>query len=372
MKALKTSLICLLIAIFSFLFFACSKNIPLESLSFTKSEVNLFLGNSTYLQLQLSPDNANYYKIEFSSSRPEIATINQRGKVTSKSYGETIITAKVKDSDIKAECKVIVDDGQIFKIDVNTDYAITQYYQGQSFCPDGLAVTAYYESGKTKTLTQEQYQIFAPETLTSDTKITITYQDFTTSFDVTVLPDIETGITITKQPTKTSYYVGEKFDKSGMEVCLNYASGKTQIITDYSIQETINYDTIFIKITYGQFEAIQEISANAKIVIYDISLLQTAINNAKDGDSIMIREGTYNTSTGFTIPASKKIIIYGETQDTSINAYNTTLFAITDDNTNQCNITLARLTLTLAQGENISLITYPQSTPPTLVDVVYQ
>ena len=46
-----------------------------------------------------------------------------------------------------------------------------------------------------------------------------------------------TGIEVTKQP-KLKYYVGETFDKTGMEVVATYDDGTSEVITDYTVDKT--------------------------------------------------------------------------------------------------------------------------------------
>lgn len=45
-----------------------------------------------------------------------------------------------------------------------------------------------------------------------------------------------TGIRITNQPLKTTYTVGETFDKTGMVVTADYDDGTTEVITDYEVK----------------------------------------------------------------------------------------------------------------------------------------
>lgn len=45
-----------------------------------------------------------------------------------------------------------------------------------------------------------------------------------------------TGIEVTKEPTKNTYKVGEKFDKTGMVVVAKYSDGTSKEITNYTIE----------------------------------------------------------------------------------------------------------------------------------------
>ena len=61
-----------------------------------------------------------------------------------------------------------------------------------------------------------------------------TVKAFTTS---KITKNEPTSIEITNPPTKTSYYAGEDFDKTGMVVKAKYADGTSKEITDYTIKD---------------------------------------------------------------------------------------------------------------------------------------
>lgn len=63
-----------------------------------------------------------------------------------------------------------------------------------------------------------------------------TIKAFTVSNVISTLKDIK----ITKQPNKTTYEVGEDFDKEGMQVTANYNDGTSKVITDYEITNGTN------------------------------------------------------------------------------------------------------------------------------------
>ena len=371
MKIAKISFLSIIILFSSLFLFACGREkVPLESISFTKSEVELFLGNTTYLQLNFSPENANGYIVEWSSEDKTIASVNGRGQVTAKAYGNTTITAQIKNSDIKAECEIFVTDGNVFKIEVDSEYVKKEYYEGETFDPTNLVVTAFYESGVERQIPSTEYTISAPEILTENTAITINYQNYTSSFEVTVLPDFATALTITTNPSKLTYYVGESFDPTGMEVTILYASGRSKLVTDFSCDiAPFKYNSKGVIISYQNLSTAVEVTVRAKYIVEDYSTLQTIIDNAVDGDSIMLAEGFYNTSKTIILPADKNIIIYGQTNATQINAYNAPLFIISGS-TDTPKLTLANLTLNLAEGEDITLIQNPENIPINLIDVI--
>ena len=82
------------------------------------------------------------------------------------------------------------------------------------------------------------------------------------------------GIEITKPPLKTTYKVGEKFDKTGMEVTATYSDGTKEVITDYKIdREEIEEGQKTVLIYYTtetkEIEAIQDITVVKNITVED-------------------------------------------------------------------------------------------------------
>lgn len=74
------------------------------------------------------------------------------------------------------------------------------------------------------------------------------------------------SISITKEPDKTSYEEGEKFDKTGMIVTGTYSNGETKEITDYTIQngDNLKPDQKSVVIKYGEFTVEQKITVTEK------------------------------------------------------------------------------------------------------------
>jgi len=377
MKKLKIAMVCFLICLSSLLLFACGKTVPVESITLNRSSFEIFIGNETYIELKdYYPENSSTFEIVWTSSNNNVAEVNYRGKVYAKGYGQAVITATVKNTDIKAHCTVVVNDGYVYKLEVNHLNVKKFYNAGEKFDPSGLVVTAFYESGVEKTLNNTEYTIIAPEILTENTTITIQFEKQSYSFPITVTEEKPSKIKAELTSTKT-FNIGDNITKEYFNVFLIYTNGKTEKITDFTInQTTLTYGKNTIEISYTEpasqqtFTTSYEIEAKANHIISDITKLQQTINDANEGDSIMIKEGKYNITSSIEIPSSKKIIIFGETQNTIINSYNCPVFTITGDSTEK-NITIANLTLSLAQGENIDLISIPDGVKINIKDILF-
>lgn len=111
-----------------------------------------------------------------------------------------------------------------------------------------------------------------------------------------------TGIEITKAPTRTTYTVGEKFDKTGMIVKLVYSDGTKKETTDYKIANgeklEINQKSVLIHYTDGdrELEAIQEI---------------TVVQGTTDGNKTPTNTKKDNTQTDKEMPKTGLTSIMG-------------------------------------------------------------
>ena len=107
-----------------------------------------------------------------------------------------------------------------------------------------MVVTAVYSDNSKETVTDYTYMPTGSLTK-NDTKIKITYKDKTATVTITVKektpPVVEKTlerIEITKNPNKTEYEEGEKFDKTGMVVTAVYSDNSRETVTDYTYAPT--------------------------------------------------------------------------------------------------------------------------------------
>lgn len=83
------------------------KAIAATAVAINKTETSVYIGESETLTATVTPDNASDKTVTWSSSKPEIATVGEDGKVTGVELGTTTITATTTNG-ISASCKVTV------------------------------------------------------------------------------------------------------------------------------------------------------------------------------------------------------------------------------------------------------------------------
>ena len=126
---------------------------------------------------------------------------------------------------------VTVNTDAVKSIAVKTNPTKTSYYVGDTLNTSGLTLTATYNSGKTETVSSGF--TCSPTTLNTagQQTITVTYSGKTTTFTVTVNTDTVKSIAVKTNPTKTSYYVGDTLNTSGLTLTATYNSGKTETVS---------------------------------------------------------------------------------------------------------------------------------------------
>ena len=71
-----------------------NQNVEVTDISLNKNSLGLIIGNSDTLTANITPSNATNKSVTWSSSKPNIISVDNSGKVTAKAIGEAIITAK--------------------------------------------------------------------------------------------------------------------------------------------------------------------------------------------------------------------------------------------------------------------------------------
>ena len=80
--------------------------VPVESITLNKTSLSLIIGESSTINATVNPNDATDKTLTWSSSQTSVATVDQNGKVTAISIGNSIIT--VKAGNIEATCSVSV------------------------------------------------------------------------------------------------------------------------------------------------------------------------------------------------------------------------------------------------------------------------
>ncbi len=114
----------------------------IESISLSPATTTLSVGQEILLNATIAPANAKR-NLTWISSKPNVATIDNTGKVTAVANGTTTITCASTDNpSIKCTAQITVK--SVTAIEVNGTPAKTVYADGEKFNPAGLKISATY------------------------------------------------------------------------------------------------------------------------------------------------------------------------------------------------------------------------------------
>ena len=166
---------------------------------------------------------------------------------------------------------IMVVDLALEKIEVTTNPTKLNYLVGEKFDATGMVVSAVMNNGTKEVITDYSIDKKDKPLTLEDTSITITYQDKSVILAIVVSEAQLTKIEITTQPTKTSYYVGETFDPTGMVVTATYEDDSTEVVNNYTYDKTepLTLEDTLVTINFGGMTATLSITVEVK---YDVKI----------------------------------------------------------------------------------------------------
>ena len=215
---------------------------------------------------------------------------------SSATAGQKTITASYagKSTTFTVEVKAIVP----VSISIKKAPNKTEYFVGDSYDGTGLVVNVVYNNGTNKDITTGFTTSGFSSASAGKNTVTVSYEGFTATFDVTIKAVELTGIEIAKQPNKTTFNTGDELDTTGLVLTLKYNNGTTGT-TDkgYTVS---GYDTDTageqtITVTYQGFTATYKVTLNQSYADY------------KEVDAA-ISEANKKIATGFYTDASVEVL----------------------------------------------------------------
>ena len=187
----------------------------LGDISFENDFLTLYLGETDTLQVQLTPASAPYPTLLWQSSDTTVATVDQNGRITPITLGQTVITATTTTTDdglnLSASCTVYVR-AHVSSISLDKDSTILYLNETDTLTATVLPEFAYnkvvnWTSSDANVATVDQNGVVTAHAV-GNAIITATTTDGTSLSD-SCLVEVRayaTGITLDK--TQTSIYVG--------------------------------------------------------------------------------------------------------------------------------------------------------------------
>ena len=188
------------------------------------------LNGTVKLSANVMPSNATNKAVTWSSRNTSVATVSSDGTVKAVGYGTTVITATTVNG-LTSNCTINVKKEEVTSLTIATKPTKTNYYVGDTLNTAGLTLKAAYNNGTTQTITGG-FTCTPTALSTAGTQtVTVNYGGKTATFTVNVQDVTLSGIAIASNPTKTSYFVGDTLDTTGLKLTATYNNGTTQTIT---------------------------------------------------------------------------------------------------------------------------------------------
>lgn len=124
----------------------------------------------------------------------------------------------------------------ITKIEITTPPTKQEYRKGDTLDATGMVISAVWTDGSKEVLADGYTVSDLDSTETGEKTITVTYQTFTATFNVTVVADTA-GIRISHYPNKVYYKIGESLDTTGLAVAKYRADGTEVEVTGYTVSD---------------------------------------------------------------------------------------------------------------------------------------
>lgn len=118
----------------------CAVNVlppSVKGVQFTESSIKILNGENYTLTYSILPENAENKNVKFSSSAPNIVSVDNNGKVTALKEGTSTITITTEDSGHTATCEVVsaeISDFMDLRIGSSSIVSINGYITGSVYC----------------------------------------------------------------------------------------------------------------------------------------------------------------------------------------------------------------------------------------------
>ena len=188
------------------------------------------LNGTVKLSANVMPSNATNKAVTWSSRNTSVATVSSDGTVKAVGYGTAVITAKTVNG-LTSNCTINVKKEEVTSLTIATKPTKTNYYVGDTLNTAGLTLKAAYNNGTTQTITGGFTCTPTALSTAGAQTVTVNYGGKTATFAVNVQDVTLSGIAIASNPTKTSYFVGDTLDTTGLKLTATYNNGTTQTIT---------------------------------------------------------------------------------------------------------------------------------------------
>ena len=264
--------------------------IHVNNVTLNKTSLNIEVGQTDKLEATINPENASNKNVEYSSSNPEIVTVEQDGTIRGIKAGTATITVTTEDGNHTATCNVAVEvpiisvegieitNKPTTNMNIGNEYELNYEIRPENATDKNVTWSStdenvvYVDSNTNKLIANGE----------GTATITITTRDgnYTDSFEVTVNPEIIHVDSIT-------------LDKSSLEI---------KVEETYKLEATINPENASNKnITYS--------SSNTEVATVDENGTVTGISKGTATITVTTQDGAKTATCNVTVKEKARPVI---------------------------------------------------------------
>ena len=165
-----------------------------------------------------------------------------------------------------------------------------EYIEHESFNSDGLVVRASFNDDTQAII--NDYELVGFSSSVGTHTISVVYKGWVDTFDITVVAKKVVDLVVVP-PAKLTYFIGESFDATGMQVTALY-DNQQQIIVDNYVLSGFDTLTAGTKVVYVTFGGMQK----------TFSVTVTELSEIKTEGSITVGNGKGNPGDKVTVPVT--------------------------------------------------------------------
>lgn len=253
-------------------------NIQVEKINVSSDKTELRKGESITLKVEILPDEAKDHEVEYTSSNPKVATVDNVGNIIAQKSGTTTITVKAKENNVKGEIQIKVYT-PVTGLELTSENLVMQ--EGDSFAITPIVLPTDADN-KNVTYSSENEQI---ATIDSNGKI----------------------VAVKEGKTKINATTEEGGFKGEIEVIVVKKLGEDEITFDESLKVVQN------EITGLDIEKIKVEDIKEKIqTLYNIKIYDYKGNELTDGQMVGTGSKIRIVDDNDVIKMEYYIIIYGD------------------------------------------------------------
>jgi len=259
-------------------------SVPVESITLSKPAYDVYEGSIQKINVTINPSDASYKEVTYTSSNPEIATVDATGNIKGISMGDcTVTVASVRYPDIKATCNVHV--GEALVITPTTmSYSSKEYTANNAYEIDSAPTigdtnllvipvwfndsTTYISESKREGVRSDIYKTFFGNALDTGWQSVKSYyetlSDGALNLNGTVSGWYECGYN-----SSTFAYTNGKYSTSNDPTCKIVTKAVDWYFSTYTSDSRDNYDSDgnglidAVILIYGTADYIQRQNSNA-------------------------------------------------------------------------------------------------------------